>query len=220
MITIERVWQEIRHFQDAGYAPLSLMRYDDPITKTIKIVTGNNMNAFARAAALAAIVVLPLTGCSMTATSTHAPASKDGPVYTRDGVITHSPQSDHTSLKGDSSRRLLELGRENFALQNYGLSERYFREAVANRTDNASAWAGLAASYDQLGNFEKADRAYKALVDLKGNDPRVLNNLGYSHLLRGNYKKARDYFNRAQKAAPYLDEIQGNLHLLAKVAQG
>lgn len=177
------------------------------------------MNAIARAAALTAIVVLPLTGCSTTATSTHAPIHETSAAFTRDGVLTHNPQSDHTSLKGDSSKRLLELGRENFALQNYGLSERYFREAVAMRTDSASAWAGLAASYDQLGNFEKADRAYKALIDLKGNDPRVLNNLGYSHLLRGNYKKARDYFNRAQKAGPYLDEVQGNLHLLAKVMQ-
>ncbi len=89
-------------------------------------------------------------------------------IYSRDGIITHSPQSDHASMKGDSSSRLLELGKENFAAQNYGLSERYFREAVANRSDNVSAWAGLAASYDQLGNFEKADRAYKALVESQG----------------------------------------------------
>ena len=123
-------------------------------------------------------------------------------------------------MKGDSSSRLLQLGKENFAAQNYGLSERYFREAVANRSDNASAWAGLAASYDQLGNFEKADRAYKALVELKGNDPRVLNNLGYSHLLRGDYKKARQYFNQAQEKNPGLDHIQGNLHLLEKVMAG
>ncbi len=178
------------------------------------------MNKLARAVAFAAIAVLPLTGCSQTATSTHASASADqsSMVFNRDGIITHSPQSDHSSLKGDSSKRLLELGRENFALQNYGLAERYFREAVANRTDNASAWAGLAASYDQLGNFEDADRAYKALVDLKGDDPRVLNNLGYSYLLRGDYKKARSYFNRAQQANPGLEEVQGNLHLLSKVA--
>ena len=63
-----------------------------------------------------------------------------------------------------------------------------------------------------------ADRAYKALVDLKGNDPRVLNNMGYSYLLRGDYKKARKYLNRAQDANPGLDHVQGNIHLLEKVA--
>jgi len=177
------------------------------------------MNSFFKAAALVALVALPLSGCNTTGTSTHGETKSydNGSIYGRDGIITHSPQSDHVSKKGDSSARLLQLAKENFSNQNYGLSERYFREAVANRTDNASAWAGLAASYDQLGNFEKSDRAYKALIDLKGNDPRVLNNMGYSFLLRGEYKKARSYFNRAQKANPSLEHVQGNLHLLEKV---
>lgn len=176
--------------------------------------------SFIKAVALATLVALPLGGCTSTGSSSHADStSNTGPtIYGRDRIITHSPQSDHVSTKGDSSARLLALGKENFANQNYGLSEKYFREAVANRTDNAAAWAGLAASYDQLGNFDRADRAYKALVDLKGNDPRVLNNLGYSHLLRGDYKKARSYFNRAQNANPALEEVQGNLHLLSKVS--
>lgn len=178
------------------------------------------MKTTIKAVALLATLSLPLAGCNTTGSSSHGDATSWNPptIYGRDGIITHSPQSDHTSMKGDSSARLLQLGKENFAMQNYGLSERYFREAVASRSDNASAWAGLAASYDQLGNFEKADRAYKALVELKGNDPRVLNNMGYSYLLRGQYKKARTYFNRAQNANPTLEHVQGNLHLLEKVA--
>ena len=176
------------------------------------------MKSLLKKAVLAALIAVPLSGCNTTGTSSHAPADSKNFVYSRDGIVTHSPQSDHASLKGDSSQRLLELGKENFRLQNYGLAERYFREAVARRADNAGAWAGLAAAYDQLGNFEKADRAYKALVDLKGNDPRVLNNMGYSYLLRGDYKKARKYLNRAQDANPGLDHVQGNIHLLEKVA--
>ena len=176
------------------------------------------MKSLLKKAVLAALIAVPLTGCNTTGTSSHAPADSSNFVYSRDGIVTHSPQSDHASLKGDSSRRLLELGKENFRMQNYGLAERYFREAVARRTDNASAWAGLAAAYDQLGNFEKADRAYKALIDLKGNDARVLNNMGYSYLLRGDYNKARKYLNRAQDANPGLDQVQGNIHLLEKIA--
>ncbi|WP_075997157.1 tetratricopeptide repeat protein [Salaquimonas pukyongi] len=177
------------------------------------------MTSLLSKAALAALIALPLAGCNTTGTSSHAPADSSSFVYARDGIVTHSPQSDHVSLKGDSSKRLLELGKENFRLQNYGLAERYFRKAVARRTDNAGAWAGLAAAYDQLGNFEKADRAYKALVELKGNDARVLNNMGYSYLLRGDYKKARKYLNRAQDSNPGLDQVQGNIHLLEKIAR-
>ncbi|MGB7336122.1 MAG: tetratricopeptide repeat protein [Salaquimonas sp.] len=176
------------------------------------------MKSVLKTIALVALVGMPLVGCNTSGTSSHAPAYDSKPsAFGRDTILTHSTKSDSVSMKGDSSARLLELGKENFALQNFGLSEKYFREAVANRSDNASAWAGLAASYDQLGNFDKADRAYKALVDIKGNDPRVLNNLGYSHLLRGDYKKARSYFNRAQNANPGLEHVQGNLHLLEKV---
>lgn len=179
----------------------------------------SKLKSAVKSIAILATVVIPLAGCNTTGSSSHGSAANaNGPtIYGRDGIITHSPQSDHISMKGDSSARLLQLGKENFSNQNFGLSERYFREAAANRSDNASAWAGLAASYDQLGNFEKADRAYKALVSLKGNDPRVLNNMGYSYLLRGDYKKARSYFNRAQNSNPTLEHVQGNLHLLEKV---
>ena len=178
------------------------------------------MKSVLKAIALAALVALPLSGCNTTGASSHGTYSEHPSTQTnfKDNITTGSAKSDFVSLKGDSSRRLLELGKENFVNQNYGLSERYFREAVSARTDNAAAWAGLAASYDQLGNFEKAHRAYKGLVDLKGNDPRVLNNIGYSFLLRGEYKKAKSYFNRAQSANPGLEQVQGNLHLLEKVS--
>lgn len=153
-----------------------------------------------KALAIILVATLPLAGCNTTATS------------------SHTPLSDSTGTTGDASADILQLAKENFALQNYGLSEKYFRQAAELRTDNASAWAGLAASYDQLGNFKFADRAYKQLVALKGNDPRVLNNIGYSYLLRGDYKQARSYFNRAQDADPVLEQVQGNLHLLEKIS--
>lgn len=173
-----------------------------------------------RAALVAALLAAPLAGCSTTATSTHGTdpvTTSTASFWDRDGNPRSLPNSDYAVLKGDSSRRMLELGRENFAQQNYGLSERYFRQAVEARTDSASAWAGLAASYDHLGKFEDADRAYSQLMQLKKDDARVLNNLGYSHLLRGDYQKARTLFNRAQTIDPALEQVQGNLHLLEKV---
>ncbi|MEM9278726.1 MAG: tetratricopeptide repeat protein [Pseudomonadota bacterium] len=130
------------------------------------------------------------------------------------------PKSHHVSLLGDPSKALLVAGKEHFKDQNFGLAEENFRKAVEARSDNASAWLGLAASLDQLGRFEFADRAYKQLVQLENNNARVFNNIGYSHLLRGDYSRARQYFNRAQNIDPTLEEIQGNIHLLEKTVNG
>ena len=120
------------------------------------------------------------------------------------------------SLNGDQSREFLTLGREHFVKKNFGLAEKNFRKAVEIRSDNASAWLGLAASLDQLGQFSSADVAYEQVVELKPNNARVLNNMGYSNLLRGDYANARRLLNRAQSLDPHLEEVQGNIHLLEK----
>ena len=182
------------------------------------------MNRFMRAIMLVAVTSLPLAGCNTTGTSTH---STDGTITSSLGVDGNgnridanaptSPWSNQVSLKGDQSARLVELGKESFRDANFGLSEKYFRQAVEIRSDNVAAWVGLAASYDQLGRFDNSDRAYDQLAKLKGDDPRILNNRGYSYLLPGDYKKASAFFNRAQTKDPTLEEVQGNLHLLDKV---
>ena len=177
-----------------------------------------------RALLLATAVAAPLAGCQTSASSTYG---TDNSVTGSLGVDSHGslidgnfrgiPNSNQVSLKGDQSARLLEQGKEAFGDSNYGLSEKYFRQAVEVRPDNANAWMGLAASYDQLGRFDLADRAYEQLSKLKGRDARVLNNRGYSYLLRGDYKLAAKVLNEAQAADPSLEEVQGNLHLLEKV---
>lgn len=120
------------------------------------------------------------------------------------------------AAKNKTALNFLELGQQNFSQQNYGLAEKNFRLAVEKRSDDATAWLGLAASYDQLGRFDFADRAYEQLAEMKKNNARVLNNMGYSQLLRGNYSQARKLLNRAQSLDPNLEEVQGNIHLLEK----
>ena len=164
-----------------------------------------------------------LAGCSTSAISTHSNAL-DHSGTNRNNVHNEErstrsllrPKSDHVSKKGDKSKVFLASGQEHFSNQNFGLAEKNFRKAVEARSDNASAWLGLAASLDQLGRFEFSDRAYKQLVQLKSNNARVLNNMGYSHLLRGDYQKAKSLLNRAQQLDPQLEEVQGNIHLLEK----
>jgi tetratricopeptide (TPR) repeat protein len=108
----------------------------------------------------------------------------------------------------------LRLGMEYFNRGNFGLAERYFRDAVEKAPRDASAWIGLAASYDRLGRFDLADRAYRSAIHLVGETTALLNNRGYSYMLRGDLKTARQYFLRAYKREPGNPTIINNLKLL------
>jgi Flp pilus assembly protein TadD len=114
----------------------------------------------------------------------------------------------------DISRADLEAGKVQFREANYGLAEKHFRKAVELRADNAEAWMGLAASYDQLGRFDFADRAYTQLLKVAGRQPRIVNNMGYSYLLRGDKKRARELLAEAQAALPGDPVVDANLALL------
>jgi Flp pilus assembly protein TadD len=60
------------------------------------------------------------------------------------------------------------------------------------RVRDAEAWLGLAASYDRLRRFDLADRAYAQAIGILGPKTEILNNQGYSYMLRGNFKRARE----------------------------
>lgn len=108
-------------------------------------------------------------------------------------------------------------GKEQFLDANYGLAEQHFRKAVELKADDAEAWMGLAASYDELGRFDFADRAYDALIKVAGRKPQIVSNLGYSKLLRGDKKEAKKLFNEAAAAMPGNPRIQANLKLLSSI---
>ncbi len=110
----------------------------------------------------------------------------------------------------------LSLGRMNFTQGNYGLAERYFRRAVETGPREADAWLGLAASYDRLRRFDLADRAYKQLYALVGRTPEILNNQGYSMMLRGDFVHARTILEEARAKDPNNPYIANNINLLAE----
>ena len=109
----------------------------------------------------------------------------------------------------------VEKAKENFKHGEYGLAERYFRQAVEERRSNPEAWLGLAASYDHLKKFEDADRAYAVLQKMVGTTPAVLNNLGYHYMLKGEFASAENALQSAQAQDPYNPSIRANLALLA-----
>jgi Flp pilus assembly protein TadD len=107
----------------------------------------------------------------------------------------------------------VDMGKQQFIDANYGLAEKHFRKAVEHKPDDAEALMGLAASYDQLGRFDFAERAYKELFKIAGRKPQIVSNYGYSQLLRGDKKQARALFNEAAKGLPANKKISANQKL-------
>lgn len=108
----------------------------------------------------------------------------------------------------------LRLGLEQFERGHYGIAERYFRDAVEKAPKDVTAWVGLAACYDRIGRFDLADRAYMAAVNLDGETTEILNNLGYSYILRGDIVTARKKLLKAYEREPNNPIILNNLKLL------
>ena len=108
----------------------------------------------------------------------------------------------------------LKLGMEHFGRGDYGLSEKYFRDAVEKAPRDVTAWVGLAASYDRIRRFDLADQAYSHALKLRGPTVQILNNQGYSMMLRGNLKEARRKFLKAYELDPTNVTIANNLELL------
>ncbi len=73
---------------------------------------------------------------------------------------------------------------------------------------------GLAASYDRLRRFDLADRAYQDTIQIIGRTPEVLNNQGFSYILRGDYARAQKTLQEALRKDPANPYILANVHLL------
>lgn len=121
---------------------------------------------------------------------------------------------DPNEVKYYPSDQPLRLGQEYFNRGIYGVAQQYFQAAVEKAPKDPAAWIGLAASYDRIGRFDLADRAYRQAIKLQGKTTQLLNNLGYSYMLRGNLTAAREQFHEALMLDPDNQTIQNNITLL------
>jgi Flp pilus assembly protein TadD len=149
---------------------------------------------------LAALLATVMAGCQQTVTPTPVP-----------NAVTGQNPSD---VKYYPSDQPVRLGIQRFYEGNFGLAQRYFQDAVESTPKDVTAWLGLAASYDRLGRFDLADRSYAAAVKLAGRTPSILNNEGYSYMLRGDLRKARSKFQAALRLDPNNATAINNLALL------
>jgi Flp pilus assembly protein TadD len=147
-----------------------------------------------------------------------ASASADQqPTGTVAAVLGETPPA--PGLLGADSEDDLNLGKQHYRQENYGLAEHYFRRAAESHPRDAEAWLGLAASYDRLRRFELADRAYAQAIKLAGSTPEILNNQGYSFILRGDYVRARTKLAEARAKDPKNPFILNNIKLLDESAR-
>jgi Flp pilus assembly protein TadD len=148
------------------------------------------------------------------------------------GIVTlagcQSDSLDDMSAFGDSAKtvaddsavafykndELIATGKLQFQEKNYGKSYAIYKRAVAVFPEDPSAWLGFAASADMIARFDTSDRAYQQLARMIGNTPVYYNNIGYSHLLRGDLPGARRYFLRAYELDPANETTARNLELM------
>lgn len=124
------------------------------------------------------------------------------------------PVQEPTDVKYYPSDEPVRMGLEHYNRGNYGLSQRYFKDAVEKAPRDVTAWIGLAASYDKLRRFDLADQAYAQAIRLGGETVQILNDQGYSLMLRGDLSGARKKFMKAYSLDPGNKVIANNLELL------
>src|SRR3974377_675023 len=133
----------------------------------------------------AGIISLALAGCE---TDSNGVLASAAPV--RETPPPTFTVQDPTALKYYPSDEPLKLGLEYFNRGGYGLAAKYFEDAVTKAPKDATAWVGLAASYDRIGRFDLADRAYRQAIKLEGETTTILNNKGYSYMFGGHLSRA------------------------------
>jgi Flp pilus assembly protein TadD len=160
-------------------------------------------------AAAAAVLALSLANCDSSLNVTSPPE------FTAPTPTVQDP----LDVKYYPSDQPLKLAAEYFDRGNYGLAQRYFQDATEKSPNDATAWVGLAASYDRIGRFDLADRAYAQAIHLVGETTDILNNQGYSYMLRGDLREARAKFLKAYEREPNNPTIVNNIKLLNSSAR-
>jgi Flp pilus assembly protein TadD len=158
-----------------------------------------------------AVCLVWLAGCETTQVASTGEGDVTGSIAQPGGP---PPTPESTGLMGEDPNDDLSLGKKHYRQNSFGLAEQHFRRAVEKGPKSLEAWIGLAASYDKLRRFDLADRAYAQAIRLAGPTPEILNNQGYSYLLRGDRRKARTTLLQAQAKDPGNPYIRNNLELL------
>ncbi len=141
----------------------------------------------------------------------HLARSRNGPRPTLPRTSAAPAAQNAPSKDGKDD---IAAGREHFRAGRFAEAEVSFDRAAKLNPREAEAWLGLAACYDRMRRFELADRAYVQAMAIRGPTAEILNNQGYSYLLRGDNQRARNTLTAAKNKDPGNSYVQNNLQLL------
>ena len=159
-------------------------------------------------------LLLAVAGCNTTCSTTGCAPIRGTGGPCRLGPPTTAKVQDPDDVKYYRSDEPLRMAIEHFNRGNFGIAEQYFRDATEKAPKDPTAWIGLAAAYDRLARYDLADRAYAYAIRLVGETTEILNNQGYSYMLRGDLVNARKKFLKAYEREPNNPTIANNLQLL------
>ncbi len=154
----------------------------------------------------AALAVVPLAGCSTANLGAGSFGSGALRVAEVPGI------GDYTA------ERALAEARAHFRNNDFGHSAAFYKRVVELSPKDPEGYVGLGASYDRLRRFDLSDRVYAALFALGGGTAQYHNNVGYSHMLRGDLKTALTHLRKAEALAPGNAVVGNNLQILARTA--
>lgn len=154
-----------------------------------------------------AIAVSPLAGCSM--------ANLGGSSTFGANKLQVAELSNIGSYTADTA---LAEARSHFRNNDFGYSAAFYKRVVELSPKDPEGYVGLSASYDRLGRFDLSDRVYASLYELSGGTAQYYNNVGYSHMLRGDLTEAQRNFQKAVKLDPQNAVVANNLQILARAA--
>ena len=140
------------------------------------------------AAVVCGMLMMGVSGCAL-------PSADQGPTFSQQARDNED----------------LDKAQKHFLRGEFGLAEKHYRRTIESEPNNYEAWLGLAAAYDQLSRYDLADRSYGRAKALKGETAILLNNMGYSRMLRGDLARARRLLVRAQQKDPYDERIVSNI---------
>jgi tetratricopeptide (TPR) repeat protein len=174
---------------------------------------------------LVAAALTGLAGCSTAPKTNDLAAADSASAPDTTGSVVTQPAEPGPSgepvaplsrpgLVGDDPHDDVQRGKKYFRSNNFGLAEKSFRTAVEKQPRDAEAWVGLAASCDRLHRFDLADRAYTEAIRIVGPTVEILNDQGFSYMLRGDYARAHKKLDEAQAKDPANPYVQANLQLL------
>ncbi|MDD3580332.1 MAG: LytR C-terminal domain-containing protein [Desulfobacca sp.] len=158
------------------------------------------LNNLKKSIKLAIILLLGLTlgdGCSTR--SPHNASLRDFSAQVR-------PYSRNLNRHQQNAHYLKLIGKPELAVQE-------LEAALQQDPDNLKVLNTLARTYDEGGEFERAQALYQRGLDQHGDNPALLNNLGFSYYLSGNYQQADSCFRRALAQQPEDSLARNNLGL-------